>query len=51
MNQMRLGAAFQRLIPTGERSGWLTHTATTEGGLLCVPIKSSARLLNLNVRR
>ena len=43
-------AAFQRLIPTGERSGLLTRTATTGGALLCMPTRSSARLLNLNVK-
>ena len=28
---MELGAASQRLIPTGERSGLLTRIAATEG--------------------
>jgi hypothetical protein len=40
----------QLLIPRGERSGLLTRIAATEGALLCTPTKSSARLLNLNVR-
>jgi hypothetical protein len=31
-----------------EQSGLLTHIATTESALLCMPTKSSARLLNLN---
>jgi hypothetical protein len=35
-----VGAVSQRLIPTGERSGLLMHTATTENVSLCVPIKS-----------
>jgi len=26
---------YQRLIPTGERSGLLTHTGTMESGSLC----------------
>ena len=30
-----VGAVFQRLIPTGERSGLLTHIATTESVSLC----------------
>jgi hypothetical protein len=29
-----VGAVSQRLIPTGEQSGLLTHIATTEGVLL-----------------
>jgi len=35
-----VGAVSQRLIPTGERSGLLTRTATMEGALLCAPTKS-----------
>src|SRR4030095_9108415 len=30
-----VGAAYQRLIPTGERSGLLTRTAATESVSLC----------------
>jgi hypothetical protein len=30
----------QRLIPTGERSGFQTRTATTESVSLCTPMKS-----------
>jgi hypothetical protein len=35
-NRLELG----RLIPTGERSGLLTHIAATESVSLCVPRKS-----------
>ena len=35
-----LGAEFQRLIPTGERSSLLTHTAMMENGSLCERMKS-----------
>jgi hypothetical protein len=35
-----VGAGFQRLIPTGERSGLLTRIATMESGLLCTQMKS-----------
>src|SRR4029450_8785955 len=31
-----VGAVFQRLSPTGERSGLLTRIAATESGSLCV---------------
>ena len=34
----------------GERSGLLTHIATTESASLCMPTKSSPRLLNLKRR-
>ena len=34
----------------GEQSGLLMPTATTEGVSLCMPMKSSARLLSSNVR-
>ena len=34
------GAVFQRLIPTGERSGLLTHIAATENVLSCARMKS-----------
>jgi hypothetical protein len=37
-------------ILAGEQFGLLMHTATTEDALLCTPMKSSACLLNLNVR-
>jgi len=30
----------QPLIPTGEQFGLLTHIATTDGALLCAPMKS-----------
>ena len=43
-------AGSQPLILTGERSGLLMRTATTARALLCTPTKSSARLLNSNVR-
>jgi hypothetical protein len=33
-------AGFQPLIPTGERSGLLTHIATMESVSSCVRIKS-----------
>ena len=36
----RLGAGFQRLIPTGEQSGLQTHIATTESGSLCTQMKA-----------
>jgi hypothetical protein len=35
-----VGAAYQRLIPTGERSGLQTHIGTTEGVSLCERKKS-----------
>jgi hypothetical protein len=35
-----VGAASQRLIPTGERSGLPTFTAMTESGTLRMPMKS-----------
>ena len=35
-----VGAASQRLIPAGERSGLQTRIATTESVSLCVPMKS-----------
>jgi hypothetical protein len=35
-----VGAASQRLIPTGERSSLLTHIATTESVSLCERMKS-----------
>jgi hypothetical protein len=35
-----VGAASQRLIATGERSGLQTPIATTESALLCMPMKS-----------
>jgi hypothetical protein len=35
-----VGAASQRLIPKGERSGLQTHIATTESVSLCTPMKS-----------
>jgi hypothetical protein len=37
---VEVGVAFQRLIPTGERSGLLTRTATTENVSLCERMKS-----------
>ena len=37
----------QRLILRGERSGLLTHIATTEGALLCMPTKSSRAFVEL----
>jgi hypothetical protein len=40
----------QPLILSGERSGLLTRTATTESALLCMLMKSSARFWNWNVR-
>jgi hypothetical protein len=33
-------AASERLIPTGEPSGLLTHIVITESASLCVPMKS-----------
>ena len=45
-----VGAVSQDLIRTGKRSGLLTPIAMTAGALLCMPTKSSAPLLNLNVR-
>ena len=36
-----VGAGFQRLIPTGERSGSLTPTAATESVSLCTRMKSN----------
>ena len=30
---------YQRLIPTGERSGLVTHIGTTESVSLCKPMK------------
>jgi len=41
-----VGAACQRLIAKGEPSGLLTRTATTEGALLCMPMKSGLRFWN-----
>jgi len=35
-----VGAASQRLIPTGERSGLLTGIVTTENGSLCEGTKA-----------
>jgi hypothetical protein len=35
-----VGAAAQAWIPTGERSGLLTHIATTENGSLCTRMNS-----------
>jgi hypothetical protein len=35
-----VGAASQRLIRTGERSGLLTHIVTMGSGSLCTPMKS-----------
>jgi hypothetical protein len=35
-----VGAASQRLIPTGERSGLPTFTAMMESGTLRMPMKS-----------
>jgi hypothetical protein len=35
-----VGAACQRLIPTGEQSSLLTRIATMENALLCVRMKS-----------
>ena len=43
-------AGSQSLILTGEQSGLLTRTATMVGALLFMLMKSSARLLNLNIR-
>jgi hypothetical protein len=40
-------AASQRLIPTGERSGLLTHTATIESVSLCVRMKKLTAFLQL----
>jgi hypothetical protein len=34
------GGVSQRLIPAGERSGLLTHIATTISGLLCEWMKN-----------
>jgi hypothetical protein len=34
-----VGAALQPWVPTGERSGLLTHIATTESVSLCVRMK------------
>jgi len=42
--------ASQRLIPTGERSGLQTHTATTESVSLCTRMKSCRRFANSNQR-
>ena len=39
------------IMLAGERSGLLTRTATMESVSLSVRMKSSARLLNLSVRR
>jgi hypothetical protein len=44
-------AAPQRLTATGERSGFRTHIGTTESISLCVRMKNSLRLWNLNRRR
>jgi hypothetical protein len=44
------GAGSQPLILRGEQSGLLIRTATTESVLWCTPTKSSARLLNSNLR-
>jgi hypothetical protein len=35
-----VGAVSQRLIPTGEQSGLLTHNAATESVTLCTRMKS-----------
>jgi hypothetical protein len=37
----------QRLIPTGERSGLLTHIATTEGVSLCTRMKKLTAFVEL----
>ena len=47
---LKLAAAFQRLIPTGERSGLPTRTATMESVSLCVRMKSWQLLSNSNQR-
>jgi hypothetical protein len=44
-------AASQRLTATGERSGFRTHIGTTESISLCVRMRNSLRLWNLNRRR
>ena len=41
-----VGAASQRLIPTGERSGLQTYIATTGSVSLCVRMKSLRRFWN-----
>jgi hypothetical protein len=46
-----LAASQQRLTATGERSGFRTHFETTESISLCVRIRKSLRLWNLNRRR
>jgi hypothetical protein len=45
-----VGAAPQPSIPRVERSGLRTRIAATESALLCMPMKSSARLWNWNLR-
>jgi hypothetical protein len=37
--RLKLGPAFQRLIPTGEQSGLQTHIAATESVSLCEQMK------------
>jgi hypothetical protein len=44
-------AASQRLTATGERSGFRTHIGTTESISLCVRMRNSLHLWNLNRRR
>ena len=39
---------YQRLIPTGERSGLQMHIAMTESVLLCARMKSSPRFWSWN---
>jgi hypothetical protein len=43
-NEAELGAAFQRLIPTGEQSGLLTHIAATESVVVRADEKLTAFL-------
>jgi len=40
-------AASQRLIPTGEQSGLLTHIATTESVSSCMRMKKLTALVEL----
>ena len=42
-----VGAASQRLIPTGEQSGLLTHIATTESVSLCMRMKKLTAFVEL----
>jgi hypothetical protein len=45
-----VGAAYQQLIQTGERSGLLTRNATTESVSLCARMKTYLRFWNWNRR-